>query len=149
MNMKDCHARSPSSYLQPGSARQQCGTKHFLVYHPVAEARGRKNDASKVFHLKRNRSIVPPFPTSSFPIMFLSPSPCLVCSAVHTVLTGPRARRRTDAGVAIRKDSLVEIWDGIERFWEDFESLRHGAGGISTLSGGLVREEDVERFVSG
>lgn len=81
--------------------------------------------------------------------MFLSPSPCLVCSAVHTVLTGPRARRRTDAGVAIRKDSLVEIWDGIERFWEDFESLRHGAGGISTLSGGLVREEDVERFVSG
>ncbi|KAG1728707.1 hypothetical protein EDD22DRAFT_414083 [Suillus occidentalis] len=71
-----------------------------------------------------------------------------VCPAVHAVLTGPRACRRTDAGVAIRKDSLVEIRGGLERFWEDFESLRHGAGGISTLCCGLVREEDVERFAS-
>ncbi|KAG1790981.1 uncharacterized protein HD556DRAFT_1241415 [Suillus plorans] len=72
-----------------------------------------------------------------------------VCRAVHAVLTGPRARRRTDAGVAIREDSLVEIWDGLERCWEDFESLRRGAGGIGTVGGGLVRGEDVERFVSG
>ncbi|KAG2752167.1 hypothetical protein P692DRAFT_20798530 [Suillus brevipes Sb2] len=72
-----------------------------------------------------------------------------VCRAVHAVLTGPRARRRTDAGVAIREDSLVEIWDRLERCWEDFESLRRGAGGIGTVGGGLVRGEDVERFVSG
>ncbi|KIK40262.1 hypothetical protein CY34DRAFT_13828 [Suillus luteus UH-Slu-Lm8-n1] len=61
--------------------------------------------ASKVFRLKTNCSIVPPFPSFSFPIMFLSPSPYLVC---------------------------------LERFWEDFESLRHGAGGINTLGGGLA-----------
>lgn len=72
-----------------------------------------------------------------------------VCRAIHAVLTGPRARRRTDAGVAIREDSLVEIWDGLEQCWEDFESLRRGAGGIGTVGGGLVRGEDVERFVSG
>lgn len=72
-----------------------------------------------------------------------------VCRMVHSVLTGPRARRRTDAGVAIREDSLVEIWDGLERCWEDFEALRRGAGGIGTVGGGLVRGEDVERFVSG
>ncbi|KAG1749013.1 uncharacterized protein EDB91DRAFT_1112007 [Suillus paluster] len=72
-----------------------------------------------------------------------------VCRSVHAVLTGPRARRRTDAGVAIREDSLVEIWDGLEQCWEDFESLRRGAGGIGTVGGGLVRGEDVERFVSG
>jgi len=72
-----------------------------------------------------------------------------VCRAVHTVLTGPRARRRIEAGGAIREDSLVEIWDRLEQCWEDFESLRRGAGGIGTVGGGLVRGEDVERFVSG
>ena len=72
-----------------------------------------------------------------------------VCRAVHAVLTGPRARRRTEAGVAIRENSIVEIWDGLEQCWEDFESLRRGAGGIGTVGGGLIRGEDVERFVSG
>ncbi|OAX40042.1 hypothetical protein K503DRAFT_809201 [Rhizopogon vinicolor AM-OR11-026] len=72
-----------------------------------------------------------------------------VCRAVHAVLTGPRARRRTEAGVAIREESLVEIWDGLEQCWEDFEALRRGAGGIGTVGGGLIRGEDVERFVSG
>ncbi|KAG1726617.1 uncharacterized protein EDB91DRAFT_1165921 [Suillus paluster] len=60
-----------------------------------------------------------------------------VSRSVHAVLTGPRARRRTDAGVAIREDSLMEIWDGLEQCWEDSESLRRGVGGISTVGGGL------------
>ncbi|KAH7929778.1 hypothetical protein BV22DRAFT_1002173 [Leucogyrophana mollusca] len=72
-----------------------------------------------------------------------------VCRAVHAVLTGPRARLRADAGVAIREDSLVEIWEGLERCWDDFEALRRGAVGVGTVGGGVIRGEDVERFVSG
>ncbi|KIJ60672.1 hypothetical protein HYDPIDRAFT_98320 [Hydnomerulius pinastri MD-312] len=72
-----------------------------------------------------------------------------VCRAIHSVLTGPRARRRAEAGIPIREDALMEIWDSLERCWDDFEALRHGAGGIGTVGGGIIRGEDVERFVSG
>lgn len=88
------------------------------------------------------------FDCSSLPYLLFSNYVSLALS-MSGVFCCSHSTYWADAGVAIRKDSLVEIWDGIERFWEDFESLRHGAGGISTLSGGLVREEDVERFVSG
>ncbi|KAJ8584584.1 hypothetical protein M405DRAFT_866094 [Rhizopogon salebrosus TDB-379] len=42
-----------------------------------------------------------------------------------------------------------QIWDGLERCWEDFESLRREAGGTGTVGGGFIHGEDVERFVSG
>ncbi|KAH7909713.1 hypothetical protein BJ138DRAFT_1010277 [Hygrophoropsis aurantiaca] len=70
-----------------------------------------------------------------------------VCHAIHAVLTGPKARLRADAGVALREDSLTEIWEGLEHCWDDFETLRHGAAGVA-ISGGLIRGEDIERFVS-
>lgn len=70
-----------------------------------------------------------------------------VCRAVHAHLTGPRARRCADACIPVREDTLMSIWDNLSRCWDDFEALRHDAG--NTVGGGLVRGEDVERFVSG
>ncbi|KAF9239636.1 hypothetical protein BU15DRAFT_74490 [Melanogaster broomeanus] len=72
-----------------------------------------------------------------------------VCRAIHSVLTGPRARRLAEAGIPMREEALMEIWDSLERCWHDFEALRRSAGGVGSVGGGLIRGEDVERFVSG
>ncbi|KAF9228637.1 hypothetical protein BS17DRAFT_772276 [Gyrodon lividus] len=72
-----------------------------------------------------------------------------VCRAIHAVLTGPRARRHAEAGIPMREEALMDIWDNLERCWDDFEALRRGAGGVGTIGGGFIRGEDVERFVSG
>ncbi|KAG6333605.1 hypothetical protein ID866_5490 [Astraeus odoratus] len=70
-----------------------------------------------------------------------------VCRAVHTHLTGPRALRGAETGAPVREDAIMNIWDNLSRCWDDFEALRHEAG--ATVGGGLVRGEDIERFVSG
>ncbi|EGO21595.1 hypothetical protein SERLADRAFT_440847 [Serpula lacrymans var. lacrymans S7.9] len=72
-----------------------------------------------------------------------------ICRRIHAILTGTRARRRAEAGVGVDEESLVEVWDELERCWDQFEALRRGAGGIGGMGGGLIRGEDVERFVSG
>lgn len=44
------------------------------------------------------------------------------------------------------------MWEGLERCWEEFESLRRGGGtggGSGGGVGGLGGKEDVERFVGG
>ncbi|KAG6379104.1 hypothetical protein JVT61DRAFT_11540 [Boletus reticuloceps] len=68
------------------------------------------------------------------------------CRAIHSTLTGPRARRQTDA---IRGESVTAIWDALERCWDNFETLRRNASGVGAAGGDLIRGEDVERFVSG
>ncbi|KAL4065387.1 hypothetical protein V8B97DRAFT_1868574 [Scleroderma yunnanense] len=70
-----------------------------------------------------------------------------VSRAVHANLTGPRARQCTEDGVLVREDEMINIWDNLARCWDDFEGLRREAGG--TVGGGLIRGEDIERFVSG
>ncbi|KIJ17216.1 hypothetical protein PAXINDRAFT_167970 [Paxillus involutus ATCC 200175] len=72
-----------------------------------------------------------------------------VCRAIHSALTGPHARRRAEACIPAREEALMDIWDSLERCWDDFEALRRGASGVGTVGGGLIRGEDVERFVSG
>lgn len=72
-----------------------------------------------------------------------------VCRSIHSTLTGPRARWRSESGVAIRKEAVVEIWDDLERCWDNFETLRRNPSGVGAAGGDLMRGEDVERFVSG
>lgn len=68
------------------------------------------------------------------------------CRAIHSTLTGPRARRRTES---IRKEAVIEIWDNLECCWDNFESLRRNPSGVGAAGGDLIRGEDVESFVSG
>lgn len=66
-----------------------------------------------------------------------------VCRHIHTVLTGPKARRHHVDG--LDEDGLRDAWEGLERCWDEFEAVRRngiGAGGISFAL------EDVDRFVS-
>ena len=71
------------------------------------------------------------------------------CRAIHSTLTGARIRRRTESGVAIRKEAVIEIWDNLERCWDNFETLRRNPSGVGVAGGDLIRGEDVESFVSG
>ncbi|KAF8558445.1 hypothetical protein OG21DRAFT_1504182 [Imleria badia] len=71
------------------------------------------------------------------------------CRAIHSTLTGPRARQRIESGGAIRKEAVIEIWDELERCWDNFETLRRSPSGVGATGGDLIRGEDVERFVSG
>lgn len=70
-----------------------------------------------------------------------------VCRAIHTHLTGPRALQCAEAGISVAHEAMMNIWDSLTHCWEDFEAFRHDAG--STIGGGLIRGEDVERIVSG
>jgi hypothetical protein len=67
-----------------------------------------------------------------------------VCRKVHAVLTGPRATRRADDGAGINSEGMSEVWDGLDRCWEEFNTVRNGGMGVSEE--GAV---EVERFVSG
>ncbi|KAH0830413.1 hypothetical protein J3R83DRAFT_1808 [Lanmaoa asiatica] len=71
------------------------------------------------------------------------------CRAIHSTLTGPGARRRTESGVALCKEAVTEIWDNLERCWDNFETSRRNPCGVGAAGGDLIRGEDVERFVSG
>lgn len=62
-----------------------------------------------------------------------------VCRRIHTLLTGPKARRNP-AGI-LDENGLRDVWEGLERCWDEFEAVRRsGLGNI----GGM----DVDRFVS-
>lgn len=71
------------------------------------------------------------------------------CRAIHSTLTGPRARRRTGSGIAVPREAVREIWDSLERCWDNFETLRRNPSGVGATGGDIIRGEDVERFVSG
>lgn len=66
-----------------------------------------------------------------------------VCRHIHAVLTGPKARRiHVDS---LDEDGLRDVWEGLERCWDEFETVRRtgiGAGGVNFAL------EDVDRFVS-
>ncbi|KAI0637085.1 hypothetical protein C8Q77DRAFT_1050404 [Trametes polyzona] len=62
-----------------------------------------------------------------------------VCRDVHAALTGPKARRQQD----LDEDKLQDVWDTLERCWQDLDNLRH----VGTC--GIVQAEDIERFIDG
>lgn len=66
-----------------------------------------------------------------------------VCRRVHAVLTGARAAQRAEGGGGVDAEGMREVWEGLERCWDEFEGVRRGAGGGGADAG------DVERFVSG
>ena len=69
-----------------------------------------------------------------------------VCRQAHTLLTGPKARRLTDGRAGVDERGMLEVWEGLDRCWGQFEMLRrNGAGGLSGVGSG----EDVERFAGG
>jgi hypothetical protein len=66
-----------------------------------------------------------------------------MCRRIHAVLTGPKARR--SPADSLDENGLRDVWEGLERCWDDFEAVRRtglGAGGIS------IGAIDVDRFVS-
>ncbi|KAG1747851.1 uncharacterized protein EDB91DRAFT_47256 [Suillus paluster] len=68
---------------------------------------------------------------SSWPLPRLAILPSLFPWSTQCLLT----LMRVVAPTLAREDSHVEIWDGLEQCWEDFESLRRGAGCIGTVGG--------------
>ena len=61
------------------------------------------------------------------------------CRRVHASLTGPKARQQND----VDEESVSQVWVTLDKAWSDFENLRH----LGT--GGIVHEEDVERYIHG
>lgn len=70
-----------------------------------------------------------------------------VCRKVHAYLTGAKAARRAEEGGGIDAEGMREIWEGLDRCWEEFEAVRRGT---SPGAGGAVAADDIqiERFVS-
>ena len=55
-----------------------------------------------------------------------------VCRHIHTVLTGPKARKGPVDH--LDEDGLRDAWEGLERCWDEFEVVRRtgiAAGGVS------------------
>ncbi|KAI0313076.1 hypothetical protein OF83DRAFT_1066098, partial [Amylostereum chailletii] len=79
----------------------------------------------------------------SFEFWYRYSAPCLelaaACRKVHAALTGPKARQRND----VDEDSIHQVWAVLDKAWSEFEDLRH----LGT--GGIVHEEDVERYIHG
>ncbi|KAF7972097.1 hypothetical protein HWV62_18914 [Athelia sp. TMB] len=65
-----------------------------------------------------------------------------VCRHIHAVLTGSRARQDMDC---FDDNGLREIWEGLERSWDDFERVRTKGLGPSGFS---IGSENLDRFVS-
>lgn len=65
-----------------------------------------------------------------------------VCRHIHTVLTGPKARRSAEG---LDEDGLRDIWEGLERSWDEFEVVRRKGLGSTGFS---IGSEDLDRFVS-
>ncbi|KAJ7582617.1 hypothetical protein C8J56DRAFT_864712 [Mycena floridula] len=67
-----------------------------------------------------------------------------VCRKVHAVLTGIKAVRRIEQSSALNVDArgLHDIWERLDRCWEEFEGVRRGG-----LANGDV-DPMVDRFVS-
>lgn len=66
-----------------------------------------------------------------------------VCRRIHVVLTGPKARQSPVD--SLDENGLRDVWEGLERCWDDFEAVRRtglSAGGIS------IGTMDIDRFVS-
>ena len=62
-----------------------------------------------------------------------------ICRKIHAVLTGPKAKLRASAGSPVDEAGIRDVWEGLERCWDQFDSLRRG----------VAEDWDVERFVSG
>lgn len=61
---------------------------------------------------------------------------------MHRVLTGGKASRKVEEGGGVDGEGIREIWRGLHRCWEEFESVKR--------PGGIDNEVDgqVERFAS-
>nr|WMI31375.1 ZCP1 [Flammulina filiformis] len=65
-----------------------------------------------------------------------------VCRRMHTLLTGPKAARRAEEGGGVDGEGIREILDGLQRCWEDLESVKR-PGAID-----MEVDSQVERFAS-
>ena len=61
---------------------------------------------------------------------------------MHTLLTGPKAARRAEEGGGVDGEGIREILDGLQRCWEDLESVKR-PGAID-----MEVDSQVERFAS-
>lgn len=62
-----------------------------------------------------------------------------LCRAIHTALTGPKARQRED----LKEELLQYVWDGLDRCWRELDALRNLALGV------IIEAVDMERFIHG
>ncbi|KAF5391806.1 hypothetical protein D9757_001781 [Collybiopsis confluens] len=69
-----------------------------------------------------------------------------VCRKVHANLTGVKAARKAEEGRGIDAEGMRDIWEGLDRCWEEFEAVRRSA---SSSAGVGDVDVQVERFVSG
>ncbi|KIK63625.1 hypothetical protein GYMLUDRAFT_83637 [Collybiopsis luxurians FD-317 M1] len=71
-----------------------------------------------------------------------------VCRKVHAILTGAKAARRAEEGGGIDAEGMRDVWEGLDRCWEEFEAVRRSTG--ASPGGTIMGDVDiqVERFVS-
>ncbi|KAJ4488457.1 hypothetical protein J3R30DRAFT_3435911 [Lentinula aciculospora] len=71
-----------------------------------------------------------------------------VCRKIHAVLTGVKATRRAEVGGGFDAEGMREVWEGLDRCWEEFEVVRRGTR--ISVGGSVVGDADIqtERFVS-
>jgi hypothetical protein len=67
-----------------------------------------------------------------------------VCRRVHSVLTSSTASRRIEenSGLSIDVQGVNDVWEGLDKCWDQFEDIRRGS-----MAGGDV-DPIVDRFVS-
>ena len=66
-----------------------------------------------------------------------------VCRQIHSVLTGPSARRQSNF---LNRTWLHDIWQNLEHCWDEFEAARARP---LEAGGRPLAADDVDRFVSG
>ncbi|KAF9049374.1 hypothetical protein BDZ89DRAFT_1057737 [Hymenopellis radicata] len=65
-----------------------------------------------------------------------------VCRKTHTILTSAKALRKAEEGGGVDGEGIRELWDGLQRCWEEFESVKKPGGIDSEVDG------QIERFAS-
>ncbi|KAF9072918.1 hypothetical protein BDP27DRAFT_1319641 [Rhodocollybia butyracea] len=72
-----------------------------------------------------------------------------VCRKIHAVLTGVKATRRIEEGGGVDAEGMREVWEGLDRCWEEFEAIRRGSNASAGSSMAGDADIQIERFVSG
>ncbi|KAJ3741826.1 hypothetical protein DFH05DRAFT_1558769 [Lentinula detonsa] len=69
-----------------------------------------------------------------------------VCRKIHAILTGAKAAHKAEVSGRIDAEGMREIWDGLDRCWEEFEAIRRGTS--ASAGGSMDVDIQTERFVS-
>lgn len=64
-----------------------------------------------------------------------------ICRKVHAVLTGPKATRRAEDHGLIDAHGMRDIWEDLDRCWEEFDTFRKAGLNDTGL--------DIELYVGG